>query len=116
MEHVRRPWDAFQEIFRTLKPGGCHIFTIPVQHPMPSKTIERVDTSGEQDIMLMEPRYHSAPSADKKSSLRSLVYNDFGKDIVDSLQDIGYEVELLQPQIEDRDVQRLITFVSKKPK
>ena len=115
MEHVRRPWDAFKEIFRILKPGGCHVFTVPVQHPMPSKTVERVDTSGEKDVILMEPRYHSAPSLNKSGSLRSLVYTDFGKDLVDRLQDIGYEVELLQPQIQDREVQRLITFVSKKP-
>ncbi|MGH8627455.1 MAG: class I SAM-dependent methyltransferase, partial [Gammaproteobacteria bacterium] len=45
LEHVRRPAVAFQEIARVLKPGGRHIFTVPLQHPLPAVTVARVDTS-----------------------------------------------------------------------
>lgn len=29
LEHVPRPWDAVDEIFRIVKPGGCAIITVP---------------------------------------------------------------------------------------
>jgi SAM-dependent methyltransferase len=114
MEHVRHPWDAFKEIHRVLKPGGYHIFSIPVQHPMPSKTVYRVDTSGDEDIHLMEPRYHSAPRPGSNERGESLVYVDFGKDIVEHLEVIGFDVELLQLKNQDSEIQKLITFVTRK--
>ena len=27
IEHVRKPWDGFKEVYRILKPGGVHCFT-----------------------------------------------------------------------------------------
>ena len=54
-EHVRRPFEGFQEIDRVLKPGGMHIFSIPVQHPMRIETVFRVDTSGDEDIHILRP-------------------------------------------------------------
>ena len=30
MEHIFNPQSAFREIARTLKPGGAHIFTVPL--------------------------------------------------------------------------------------
>lgn len=29
MEHVRRPWEAFREVWRVLRNGGVYVFTIP---------------------------------------------------------------------------------------
>jgi SAM-dependent methyltransferase/arsenate reductase-like glutaredoxin family protein len=114
IEHIRKPWDAFQEIWRILKLGGYHIFTIPVHYPMRSKTFYRVDTSGSKDIHLIEPRYHSAPNHDGTGRGKSLVYVDFGKDIIAQLSEIGFEVELLSPQEESHESEKLITFVTKK--
>ena len=59
-EHVRHPFDGFQEVNRVLKPGGMHIFSIPVQHPMRSKTVFRVDTSGDEDKFILPPHFYPA--------------------------------------------------------
>lgn len=110
MEHVRRPWDAFADIFRVLKPGGYHVFSIPVHLPMPSKTKYRVDTTGDEDIHLDEPHYHGNGMGGK-----SLVYTDYGADIEAQLKSVGYHVKLDTMSSKHEEVQRLVTFVTQKP-
>lgn len=113
-EHIRHPWNAFQEIWRVLKPGGYHILSIPAQIPMRSETLYRVDTSGDEDIFLVEKRYHSAPRPGGGRD-ECLVYVDFGQDIIERLVNIGYKVELLSPNVaKSCDAHRLITFVTQK--
>jgi len=85
-EHVREPWVAFREVFRVLRPGGCHVFTVPFSWPLPSESIHRVDTSGPEDVHLMPPVYHGSP-LDPNGSL---VYTDFGLDLPDRLREIGF--------------------------
>ncbi|MEG5066201.1 glycosyltransferase [Microcoleus sp. B3-A4] len=108
-EHIRHPWVAFQEILRVLKVGGYHIFSIPVQEPLPKKTVYRVDVSGKEDVYILEPRYHTDGRGNP-----CLVYTDFGLDIVDNLQSIGYEVELFKLTNQQPELQKLITFVTRK--
>jgi glycosyltransferase involved in cell wall biosynthesis len=116
MEHVRHPWNAFQEIWRVLKPGGYHFCSIPVQLPMRQETFYRVDTAGEEDIHLVEPRYHSAPKP-QGGRQESLVYVDFGEDLIEELEKMNYQVSVLSPDYQANcDIHRLITFVFKKPK
>jgi SAM-dependent methyltransferase len=74
-EHVRHPARGFAELYRVLKPGGTHIFTIPVQWPMRAHTVARVDVSGADDVFLLPPVYHF--------SEKNLVYNDFGRDLLE---------------------------------
>ncbi|MEM9301745.1 MAG: methyltransferase domain-containing protein [Pseudomonadota bacterium] len=90
LEHVRHPLRAFAESFRILKRGGKHIFSIPVPWPWLEETRKRVDVSGPEDVFLLEPRYHGSP-VDPQGSL---VYNDFGVDLVGQLEDIGFEVRV----------------------
>ena len=89
MEHVRRPYAGFAEIRRVLKVGGRHVFTIPVAVPMASKTVSRVDTTTDTDIPLLPARYHIAGDGG-----RSLVYTDFGKDLLADLREIGFETSV----------------------
>lgn len=110
LEHVRKPWDAFSEIFRVLKPGGCHIFSIPLHLPMPSVSKYRVDTSTKDDIFIEEPRYHGDGRGGK-----SLVYTDFGADMLNKLTDMGYEVICHTLPNDHVEVKKLVTFITKKP-
>jgi SAM-dependent methyltransferase len=108
-EHIRKPSLAFNEIFRVLKQGGRHIFTIPVQFPLPSKTIFRVDTSTSEDIHILPERYHIAGDGGK-----SLVYTDFGKDMLDELEEIGLHTEVIFLDETNDHRKKNITFVSTK--
>lgn len=108
MEHIRRPYEAFGEIKRVLKPGGAHVFSIPVLDPLPKKTIYRVDTSGDEDINLLPPRYHIAGTGDK-----SLVYTEYGEDMIARLKDeVGVDVRLHRTHNESPpELRRVITFL-----
>lgn len=77
MEHVLRPERAFAEIARTLKPGGAHVFTVPlVNKHNPSKMRIEVGENGEV-THLVQPEYHGNPI----DARGSLVTVDWGFDI-----------------------------------
>jgi SAM-dependent methyltransferase len=104
-EHVRKPYVGFSEVYRVLRPGGAHIFSIPAQYPLASRTVPRVDVSTDEDVMLLEPRYHR----------HHLVYNDFGADITESLAAIGFATQIPRFRCGSPHASRLATFVSVKP-
>jgi len=77
MEHIFEIDDCFMEIARTLKPGGMHIFTVPlVQGVCPTVQRASLDDSGIQ--YWSEAVYHGNPISDEGS----LVVFDWGYDIV----------------------------------
>lgn len=108
-EHVRHPWVAFKETHRVLAPGGVHVFSVPAQEPMRAKTHYRVDTSGDDDVMLDEQVFHGNGAGGQ-----SLVYVDYGLDLADHLAEIGFDLELLRPDIGTPTSQKLITFIALK--
>lgn len=76
-EHLFAPTRAFQEIARTLKPGGFHLFTVPlVNKSNPSRRRARLREDGEIEH-LQDPQYHSNP-IDQSGSLVTV---DWGYDI-----------------------------------
>ena len=82
-EHIKDPTQAFKEIHRVLKPNGVHIFTVPLD--MNYHTIKRID---KDDSVIVEPViYHS----DHVDSGGVKVYTDWGFDIIDYLNEIGFE-------------------------
>jgi len=83
-EHVRDDAAGYREIFRTLKGGGTLILTVPYTHAQ-SATIRRVDTSGEKDVLLMEPEYHGGGG-------HTLTYRNYGRDLLALLKDVGFAV------------------------
>jgi len=85
MEHVRKPWIGFAEIHRVLKPGGVHCFTIPYRKDRLTRS--RVDTSGAEDVYVLPKAYHQDPFCPADS----LVYSEFGSDLVELLQPLGFE-------------------------
>ena len=77
MEHVLHPSKVWKEIARTLKPGGAHIFTVPiVNKTKPSNLRARVNEHG-QVIHIFPSQYHGNPISDEGS----LVTVDWGFDI-----------------------------------
>lgn len=87
LEHVRDAEKAFQEIRRVLKPGGCHVFTVPFFFD--KKTLVRIDTSTGEDVYLLPPEYHGDPV---RGSI--VAYRTFGNDMFDLLNKIGFETSV----------------------
>lgn len=79
MEHIYEPDKAFKEIYRTLKPGGAHIFSVPIinKHKATQRWANK-GNDGNPDF-LFEPEWHGNP-VDKKGSPVTM---HWGFDIVD---------------------------------
>lgn len=107
MEHVRRPREAWREIRRILKPGGRHVFSIPTAHPPSERTVARVDTSGPDDRHILPPQYHG----DGQDGL-SLVYTDFGADLIDELATLGLPTRIVPYPSANPECAAAISFVS----
>ncbi len=86
-EHVREPDRAWREIFRVLKPGGIHLFTIPFVTER--KTVRRVVIRDDRDEFILPPEYHGDDVRD------GLVYTDFGGDLLDGLRTIGFDAQVI---------------------
>ena len=77
MEHVFNPGTVFNEIARTLRPGGAHVFTVPIVNKhKPSCVRAKIGEDG-QVTHLLPPVYHGNPV----SSDGALVTVDWGFDI-----------------------------------
>lgn len=83
MEHLFDPGQAFREIARTLRPGGAHIFTVPIMNKgQPSQRRATLECEGAV-IHHADPVYHGNPvSADG-----ALVTMDWGYDITQHIFD-----------------------------
>ncbi len=69
LEHIFHPEMAFKEIARTLRPGGMHIFTVPLFNKgAPTEICAKLDDYG-NIVHLREPEYHGNPISDKGSLL-----------------------------------------------
>lgn len=113
MEHVRRPWQGFSEVYRILKPGGFYVFTIPFRSDR--LTRPRVDTARDKDVFLLPKVYHQDPYRPQDS----LVYTDFGTDLPELLRSIGFDTEVIpvlnkQSDIHD-DLRPVTVFAARKP-
>ena len=77
-EHLMQPDRAAREIARTLRPGGAHIFTVPLANGKKKSSRRAVMIDGAL-VHVAEPQYHGNPMADDGS----LVTIDWGEDIMD---------------------------------
>lgn len=83
MEHVYEPEKAFQEIARTLKKGGAHIFTTPlINKHKPTEKWAVKGTDG-KPVFLHTPEYHGNPVNDEGSP----VTMHWGFDIVEHIKE-----------------------------
>ncbi len=79
MEHIFKPDLAFREIARTLRPGGMHIFTVPlVNKSEPTEVCAKIGADGAVEHLL-DPEYHGSPVSEQGA----LVTRRWGYDICD---------------------------------
>lgn len=88
LEHVDDYEKAFLEIYRVLKPGGYHIFTIPLYGDR--KTRKKALIKNGQIEHLLPPEYHGDPVRGE-----ILVFNEFGTDLGDILEKFGFQSEFI---------------------
>jgi hypothetical protein len=91
---------------RVLRPQGHHVFTVPLQEPVAQKTVARVDVAADEDRLLLPAYYRGNGKGG-----RSLVYNDFGLDIVDLLSQAGFATHLRRPATASGVANRVFTVV-----
>ena len=112
LEHVRKPYHAISEIRRVLKPGGYHIFTVPLNKSR-MESIPLVDISSGEDRFLVPPAYH-------KDSIRlkgTLTYNDFGMDLLKTIDSQGMETRVMVSDSNDEKRFRIFrsrVFISRR--
>lgn len=82
-EHLFNPDAAFDEIARTIRPGGAHIFSVPIvngrDQPSTVRAVRHPDGNIEH---YAKPEYHGNP-IDQSGSLVTI---DWGYDIVDRIK------------------------------
>ena len=97
---------AFEEIYRVLKPGGSMILTVPYDHSA-EKTVQRIDTSAAEDRHLMEPEYHGGGG-------HTLTYRNYGGDLPEMLRDVGFSVLRLHVEEPAEGITPQYVFVGRK--
>ena len=77
MEHIFHPTLAFRELARTLKPGGAHVFTVPLVRKQEASRRRARMAGGKIQHLVEPPEYHDDPT----SKSGALVTFDWGYDI-----------------------------------
>lgn len=85
LEHIPDPARALAECFRVLKPGGVVLATFPF-HVGSDSTKVRAALVGDMVEHLHPPQYHGNPV----SANGSLVFQDFGWDLLDTMRAVGF--------------------------
>jgi hypothetical protein len=86
-EHIPDTYQAFKEVYRVLKPGGKHIFTVPFNAQGFKDIIKaRLDERGTLQHY-GEPEYHNDPIRPESGVL---VYQIFSLEMLVKLNDIGF--------------------------
>jgi len=84
LEHVPSPRRAFQEIARVLRPNGQALMTFPFSFR--EESVVRAELIDGSIVHRLEPVYHGNPLSEEGS----LVFTDFGWDVLDMIRVEGF--------------------------
>lgn len=92
LEHVPFPYAAHEEIFRVLRKGGAHIFSVPYDVTS-EQDIETARLLPNKSIVFTgDPIFHGDPMRPEGI----IVFNIFGNEMVRRLCQIGFEAHFLE--------------------
>jgi SAM-dependent methyltransferase len=98
LEHVPNLRVALSEIHRVLKPGGWHLFTVPLM-PSVTRTFARSEIGIDGQLI-----HHSVPIAHPGGDAGYPVFTELGADFLDILRAAGFGAELLFGPVTDDDL------------
>lgn len=108
-EHVFEADKVVSEIARVLKPGGLHIFSVPVRYPFPAASEVRAEIVEGEIVHRMPERYHVAGDLSK-----SLVVTEWGSDIVELHERHGLRLSVVRRSAPSVEMLRNATMVARK--
>lgn len=110
LEHVADWRAVVRETRRILRPGGAHIFSIPLRWPLSSTSVARARVVNGTVQHLVEPRYHRSGDGQ-----RALVFTDFGVDVLAYHEAIGMRARLFNSHEMLDGIHRFPSVVAVKP-
>ena len=110
MEHVADWRAAIVEIGRLLKPGGAHVFSVPLFWPFKQQTTQRAKLVDGELVHLLPPAYHVSGTRGKV-----LVFSEFGMDMLDAHAEAGLEARLFNGHSFLDGLHRFPTVIAAKP-
>lgn len=90
LEHVPDLDKAFAETQRVLRPGGRHIFTIPMHN---GKTTRRAEIINGEVVNYLPPEYHCDPESNSNGYI--LAFWNFGEDIAEKYSNDSMKVSII---------------------
>jgi SAM-dependent methyltransferase len=108
LEHVPDIKRALSEIHRVLRPGGAHIFTVPVIMDQPATRVRATMDASQNIHHLAPPSYHGSEVA---AAADYIVFYEFGADFLTTVRDAGFQVRVDS----DRKNPALVVFETTKP-
>ena len=96
-EHVLRPELAFREVARVLRPGGRHVFTVPLYRR--KATVVRAKPGPDGPDLLLPAEYHGDPV----NANGSLVVREWGDDIVSFIKEHA-DMDTERHEVTDREL------------